>query len=61
MRAAKRVGIPAVVVDRPDPLGGVRGEGPVLDPALASGTFVTTLTDARGFFALLGLATMVLL
>ena len=32
-----------------------------LDPALASGTFVTTLTDVMGFLAFLGLATMVLL
>lgn len=32
-----------------------------VDPALASGTFVTTLTDVFGFFAFLGLATMVLL
>jgi magnesium transporter len=31
-----------------------------LDPALASGTFVTTLTDVMGFFAFLGLASMVL-
>lgn len=31
------------------------------DPALASGTFVTTLTDVIGFFAFLGLATVVLL
>jgi len=36
MRAAKRAGIPVVVADRPDPLGGVLIEGPVLDPALAS-------------------------
>ncbi|HEY1035162.1 MAG TPA: DUF1343 domain-containing protein, partial [Pseudoxanthomonas sp.] len=36
MRAAKRAGIPVVVADRPDPLGGVRVEGPMLDPALAS-------------------------
>ncbi len=36
MRAAKRAGIPVVVADRPDPLGGVQVEGPVLDPALAS-------------------------
>ncbi|MEO8241242.1 MAG: magnesium transporter [bacterium] len=28
-----------------------------LDPALASGTFVTTLTDVMGYFAFLGLAT----
>jgi magnesium transporter len=31
------------------------------DPAVASGTFVTTITDVVGFFAFLGLATMVLL
>ncbi|MFD1911755.1 magnesium transporter [Halodurantibacterium flavum] len=31
------------------------------DPALASGTFVTTLTDVMGFFAFLGLATILLL
>ena len=31
------------------------------DPALASPTFVTTLTDVIGFFAFLGLATWVLL
>ena len=32
-----------------------------VDPALASGTFVTTLTDVMGFFAFLGLATLILL
>lgn len=31
-----------------------------LDPALASGTFVTTITDVFGFFAFLGLATLLL-
>ncbi|MCW1932413.1 magnesium transporter [Pararhodobacter zhoushanensis] len=31
-----------------------------LDPALASGTFVTTMTDVVGFFSFLGLATLVL-
>lgn len=31
------------------------------DPALASGTFVTTVTDMVGFFAFLGLASLVLL
>lgn len=30
------------------------------DPALSSGTFVTTLTDASGFFVFLGLATVIL-
>ncbi|GHG91194.1 magnesium transporter [Pseudodonghicola xiamenensis] len=32
-----------------------------VDPALASGVFVTTMTDVVGFFAFLGLATVVLL
>ncbi|QUS35051.1 magnesium transporter [Falsirhodobacter algicola] len=32
-----------------------------LDPALASGTFVMTLTDVVGFFSFLGLATVMLL
>jgi magnesium transporter len=32
-----------------------------VDPALASGTFVTTVTDVVGFFAFLGFASMVLL
>ena len=31
------------------------------DPALASGTFVTTVTDVVGFFAFLGLATVILI
>ena len=31
------------------------------DPALASGTFVTTMTDVMGFFAFLGFATLMLL
>ncbi len=31
------------------------------DPALASGTFVTTLTDVMGFFAFLGFATLLLI
>ena len=29
-----------------------------VDPALASGTFVTTTTDVFGFFAFLGLASL---
>lgn len=32
-----------------------------IDPALASGTFVTTVTDVVGFFAFLGLAGIILL
>jgi magnesium transporter len=31
------------------------------DPAVASGVFVTTVTDVVGFFAFLGLATLILL
>ncbi len=36
MQAAAEVGLPVLVLDRPTPLGGVRLEGPVLDPAYAS-------------------------
>lgn len=36
MRAARRAGIPIVVLDRPEPLGGERVEGPVLEPGFAS-------------------------
>jgi magnesium transporter len=28
------------------------------DPAVASGTFVTTITDVVGFFSFLGIATL---
>lgn len=36
MQAAREAGIGVIVADRPNPIGGVRVEGPVLDPALAS-------------------------
>ncbi len=36
MEAAARAGIEFVVLDRPNPLGGLRVEGPVLDPELES-------------------------
>ncbi|TDK23010.1 DUF1343 domain-containing protein [Luteimonas aestuarii] len=36
MRAARRAGIPVVVPDRPNPVGGVQVEGPVLEPEYAS-------------------------
>ena len=36
MEAAAEAGIPAVVLDRPNPIGGAAMEGPVLEPALAS-------------------------
>ncbi len=31
-----------------------------IDPAVSSGTFVTTVTDVVGFFAFLGTATLLL-
>ena len=36
LRAARRCGLPVVVCDRPNPIGGEAVEGPVLDPACAS-------------------------
>ncbi len=36
MRAAKRDGVPVWVLDRPNPVGGLQVEGPVLEPAQAS-------------------------
>lgn len=36
LRAAKKQGIPVWVLDRPNPLGGEKVEGPVLEPAFAS-------------------------
>jgi len=36
MQAAAEAGLPVVVLDRPTPLGGLKIEGPVLDPAYAS-------------------------
>jgi uncharacterized protein YbbC (DUF1343 family) len=36
LRACARLGIPVIVCDRPNPIGGVAVEGPMLDPAYAS-------------------------
>src|SRR5690606_8892633 len=36
MQAAAEAGIPFVVLDRPNPLGGVHVEGPTLEPEYAS-------------------------
>jgi uncharacterized protein YbbC (DUF1343 family) len=36
MRAAARHQLPIVVLDRPNPLGGLRVDGPLLDPAIAN-------------------------
>lgn len=36
MQACAEAGVPFIVLDRPNPIGGAAAEGPVLDPALAS-------------------------
>ena len=36
LRAGRRHGVPVIVCDRPNPIGGVEREGPVLDPGFAS-------------------------
>jgi uncharacterized protein YbbC (DUF1343 family) len=36
MRAAARRGLPIIVLDRPNPLGGVQPDGPILDPSIAN-------------------------
>jgi uncharacterized protein YbbC (DUF1343 family) len=36
MEAAGEAGVPVIVLDRPNPIGGESVEGPVLDPALSS-------------------------
>ena len=36
MKAAAKADIPILVLDRPDPIGGIKVQGPVLDPAYAS-------------------------
>ena len=36
MEAAAEAGLPVVVLDRPNPIGGIEVEGPVLEPALRS-------------------------
>ena len=36
MQAAREAGMGVIVADRPNPIGGIRVEGPVLDPAMAS-------------------------
>ena len=36
LRACARLGVPVIVCDRPNPIGGIAVEGPVLDPAYTS-------------------------
>ena len=49
MRAADRLGIPYVVLDRPNPLNGVREEGALLDSSLANATEGTASNRQNGF------------
>ncbi len=36
MKACQRNGVPITVLDRPNPIGGMQAEGPILDPSFAS-------------------------
>ncbi len=49
MRAGAKKGIPVVVLDRPNPLSGVRIEGAMLDSALANPEYATPAKPANGF------------
>ena len=49
MRAAARRHLPIIVLDRPDPLGGVQVNGPVLDPALANPNEPTATRPGRAY------------
>lgn len=57
LRAAHRHGVPVVVCDRPNPIGGVAVEGPVLAPHLASfvGQFPIPLRHGMTIAELAGL------
>ena len=45
LRAAARHGVPVIVCDRPNPIGGVEVEGPMLEPGFES--FVGQFPHAR--------------
>ena len=49
MRAAARRQIPIVVLDRPNPLGGLAVNGPLLDPALANPNEHTATRPGRAY------------
>lgn len=49
MQAADRLGIPYVVLDRPNPLNGIREEGALLDSSLANATEGTPSNRQNGF------------
>ena len=46
--AAEQGGVGVVICDRPNPLGGVRIEGPLLDPAFASGYGLERVPHVHG-------------
>ena len=49
MRAAARNHLPIVVLDRPNPLGSFRADGPMLDPALANAEEPTPTRPGRAY------------
>ncbi len=49
MRAAARRHIPIVVLDRPNPLGGISVDGPMLDPSLANPEENSPARPARAY------------
>jgi uncharacterized protein YbbC (DUF1343 family) len=49
MRATARRGIPIVVLDRPNPLGGLHPDGPILDPSLANPDEPTAARPGRAY------------
>jgi uncharacterized protein YbbC (DUF1343 family) len=49
MRAAARNRLPIIVLDRPNPLGGVRVDGPLLDPALANANDPTPARPGKAY------------
>ena len=49
MRAAARRGLPVVVLDRPNPLGGVHPDGPILDSSIANPDEPTPARPGRAY------------
>jgi uncharacterized protein YbbC (DUF1343 family) len=49
MRAAARHQLPIVVLDRPNPLGGVRADGPLLDPSIANADDPTPTRPGKAY------------
>jgi uncharacterized protein YbbC (DUF1343 family) len=49
LRSAQRAGVPILVLDRPNPIGGVRREGPLLDSAIANPEDHTPTRQGRAY------------